>query len=106
MPKREIRSFRGSRAEGHGSRCGRRISIGRNAARRRRFPLEVTPLHGSRGSASSTSQLTMDSERKIEQMIHVTVLTLCGLTVALVTSAAIWTENAFSTECIVALGVL
>jgi len=41
MPKREIISFRGSRAEGHGSRCGRRVSIGRNAARRRRCQVEV-----------------------------------------------------------------
>ena len=37
MPTRENSCFRGSRAKGHGSRCGRRVSIGRNAARRWRY---------------------------------------------------------------------
>jgi len=48
----------------------------------------------------------MNLQHKIEQMIHVTVLTLCSFTVALVTAAALSSENAFSTECIVALLVL
>jgi hypothetical protein len=48
----------------------------------------------------------MNSERKIERMIQLTVLSLCGLTVALVVAAAVWSDNAFSTDCLVALGVL
>ena len=47
LPMRENSCFRGSRAKGHGSRCGRRVSIGRNAARRWRCHV---------GSSDSTSK--------------------------------------------------
>ena len=41
VAQRENSCFRGSRAKGHGSRCGRRVSIGRNAARRWRYQVEI-----------------------------------------------------------------
>ena len=102
MPMREIRSFRGSRAKGHGSRCGRRVSIGRNAARRWRFTLEVTT---SRATETPRPCLLHPDDSRHEQraqdpseMIRAAVLLLCGLTVALAASLAALTENDFTAD--------
>src|SRR4051794_34972652 len=48
----------------------------------------------------------MITKRNPEKMIQLTVLLLCGLTVALVAVAAVLTDNAFSTEVLLALAVL
>ena len=55
-PGRSV-SFRGSREEGHGPRCGQRSSIGRNAARRWRCQISVMTTT-ERGPASSTQLAT------------------------------------------------
>src|SRR5438094_2518055 len=48
----------------------------------------------------------MKTQRKTEQMIQLTVLLLCGLTVALVIVAAVFTESVLTIDVAVALAVL
>ena len=48
----------------------------------------------------------MEAERKTEQMIHATVLTLCGLAVALVAVSAAISQDSLTTNAAVALLVL
>src|SRR5262245_61300428 len=48
----------------------------------------------------------MNTERKTERMIQLTVLMLCGLTVALVVVAAVFTDNALTVDVAIALTVL
>src|SRR5438552_5243847 len=48
----------------------------------------------------------MDTERNTQRMIELTVLLLCGLTVALVALVAVLAQNTISTESWIALGVL
>jgi HD-GYP domain-containing protein (c-di-GMP phosphodiesterase class II) len=67
--------------------------------------LEVTPKRKPRLCLLHLAK-AMSSERKIEQKIEVAVLSLCGLAVALVVVAAIWSDNAFTADCFIALGVL
>jgi hypothetical protein len=48
----------------------------------------------------------MNTERRTEQAIHLTVLLVCGLTVALVAVAGVLSTNVVTTDVIVALAVL
>src|SRR4051794_12825299 len=48
----------------------------------------------------------MDTERNTQRMIELTVLLLCGLTVALVALVAVLAQHTISTESWIALGVL